>query len=413
MDVEQLAKRALDKIKSQWGLPKRGFIAGGSISNLIWEEVSGTKAIINDIDVFLFDGLLESYNEDKKEYFFSFKEDEENVWYDDYSGLRFIDRAKNYYSICESTTEGIFNYVSYKSNTHNPEIIIKSFDINCTAIGYSIEEDKFYWTPEFEKFLNIGKLQITNLKTPCHTAIRIVKKSEELKVDLDLFELEIVQGVLSRQLQDIYKVRFQDRYFNLFNNHKILDNYFTIEQDLECMTHVKTTYDKDVNLWTLKTKKEVLLDNNLLAIHKGEDFLFYLRNIYMKPELVDIWNKLRPLFINEDYVDGGIDVEDMKLLSKTIQFLPKTILNLRGYKLTEQVSIIKLLLERYKEDPTIAFSILEKHTIEPNQEIDDSTALLYELSVRKEIVDEFHNLRVESILSKIEISQSDCVSCEF
>jgi hypothetical protein len=413
MDVQQLAQRAIDKIKSQWGLPKRGFIAGGSISNLIWEEVSGTKAIINDIDVFLFDGLLESYNEDRKEYLYSFKEDEENVWYDDYSGLRFIDRAKNYYSICESTTDGIFNYVSYKSNTHNPEIIIKSFDINCTAIGYSIEEDKFYWTPEFEKFLNTGELKITNLKTPCHTAIRIVKKSEELKVDLDLFELEIIQGVLSRQLQDVYKVRFQDRYFNMFNNHKILENYFTIEKDLECMAQVKVKYDKDVDLWTLKTKKEVLLDNNLLTIHKGEDFLFYLRNIYMKPELVDIWNKLRPLFINEDYVDGGIDVEDMKLLSKTIQFLPKTILNLRGYKLTEQVSIIKLLLERYKEDPTIAFSVLEKHTIEPNQEIDDSTALLYELSVRKEIVDEFHNIRVESILSKIEVSQSDCVSCEF
>ena len=127
----------------------------------------------------------------------------------------------------------------------------------------------------------------------------------------------------------------------------------------------------------------------------------------MKPELVDIWNKLRPLFINEDYVDGGIDVEDMKLLSKTIQFLPKTILNLRGYKLTEQVSIIKLLLERYKEDPSIAFSVLEKHTIKPNQEIDDSTALLYELSVRKEIVDEFHNIRVESILSKVEYNDSD------
>ena len=413
MNVEQLAKRALDKIKSQWGLPKRGFIAGGSISNLIWEEVSGTKAIINDIDVFLFDGLLESYNEDRKEYLYSFKEDEENVWYDDYSGLRFIDKAKNYYSICESTTDGIFNYVSYKSNTHNPEIIIKSFDINCTAIGYSIEEDKFYWTPEFEKFLDTGKLQITNLKTPCHTAIRIVKKSEELKVDLDLFELEIVQGVLSRQLQDVYKVRFQDRYFNMFNNHKILENYFTIEKDLDCMTHVKTTYDKDVNLWTLKTKKEVLLDNNLLTIHKGEDFLFYLRNIYMKPELVDIWNQLRPLFINEDYVDGGVDLEDMKLLSKTIKFLPKTILNLRGYKLTEQVTILKSLLELYKEDPTIAFSVLEKHTIEPGQEIDDSTALLYELSVRKEIVDERHNSMVESILSKIEYNDSDaaCVAC--
>lgn len=410
MNVEQLARNAINKIKSQWGLPKRGFIAGGSISNLIWEEVSGTKAIINDIDVFLFDGLLENYNEDRKEYFFSFKEDEENVWYDDYSGLRFIDRAKNYYSICESTTDGIFNYVSYKSNTHNPEIIIKSFDINCTAVGYSIEEDKFYWTPEFEKFLKTGELRITNLKTPCHTAIRIVKKSEELKVDLNLFELDIIQYVLVRQLQDVYKVRFQDRYFNMFNNYKILNNYFTIEEDLDCIEHVKKTYNKDVNLWTLKTKKEhVFVDNNLLAIYKGEDLLFYLRNIYNNQELKNIWNQLRPLFINEDYVDGGVDVEDMKLLSNTIKFLPRTILNLRGYKLTEQIKIIKSLLERYKEDPTIAFSVLEKHTIEPNQEIDDSTALLYELSVRKEIVDEFHNLRVESILSKIEVIQSDCV----
>jgi hypothetical protein len=185
------------------------------------------------------------------------------------------------------------------------------------------------------------------------------------------------------------------------------------------MTHVKTTYDKDVNLWTLKTKSEKTwsgtYDNNLLSIHKGEDFLFYVRNIYTKPELVNIWNQLRPLFINEDYVDGGVDVEDMKLLSNTIKFLPRTILNLRGYKLTEQVSIVKSLLERYKEDPAIAFSVLEKHTIEPNQEIDDSTALLYELSVRKEIVDERHNSMVESILSKVEYDESDaaCVSCAF
>ena len=245
------------------------------------------------------------------------------------------------------------------------------------------------------------------MKTPCHTAIRIVKKAEELDVKLDLFELEIVQGVLARQLQDVYKVRFQDRYFNLFNNYKLLSDYFTIEQDLDCMVHVKTTYDKDVNLWTLKTKNDKTwsgsFDSNLLNIHKGEDFLFYVRNIYTKPELVNIWNQLRPLFINEDYVDGGVDVEDMKLLSNTIKVLPKTILNLRGYKLTEQVSIIKSLLERYKEDPAIAFSVLEKHTIEPNQEIDDSTALLYELSVRKEIVDERHNSMVTALLYELSV----------
>jgi hypothetical protein len=35
MNVEQLAKNAIEKIKSNWGLPKRGFIAGGSITNLL------------------------------------------------------------------------------------------------------------------------------------------------------------------------------------------------------------------------------------------------------------------------------------------------------------------------------------------------------------------------------------------
>lgn len=402
MNIEELGRNAINKIKTTWGLPKSGFLAGGSLSNLIWEEVSGKKAIINDIDIFQFNGILQSYNQDKKEYYFSFKEDEQNIWYDDYTGLRFIDKAKNYYSICESTIEGIFNYVSYKSNTHNPEIIIKSFDINCTAVGYSIEEDKFYWTPEFEKFLKTGELRITNLKTPCHTAIRIVKKSKELHVKLDLFELTIIQGVLTRQFQDVYKVRFQDRYFNLFIQYKILNDYFTIEQDLDCITHIKKTYDKDVNLWTLKTKSDKIwpnfFDNNLLSINKGDYFLFYIRNIYNKPELVNIWNHLKPLFTNTNYVDGKVDLQDIELLSKIIKHLPKTIINLIGYNLNEQVSIVKLLLDRYKEDPVIAFSVLEKHRILPNQEIDDSTALLYELSVRKEIVDERHNAMVKNIL---------------
>ena len=57
MNVKQLAEKAIDRIKTTWGLPQSGFIAGGSIANLIWEEVSGNKAIINDIDVFLFDGV--------------------------------------------------------------------------------------------------------------------------------------------------------------------------------------------------------------------------------------------------------------------------------------------------------------------------------------------------------------------
>ena len=36
MDVENLGRQAIDQIKSKWGLPLQGFVAGGSIANIIW-----------------------------------------------------------------------------------------------------------------------------------------------------------------------------------------------------------------------------------------------------------------------------------------------------------------------------------------------------------------------------------------
>ena len=41
MEIEILARKAVDILKSKWGLPKKGFLAGGSLANLIWEIHSG------------------------------------------------------------------------------------------------------------------------------------------------------------------------------------------------------------------------------------------------------------------------------------------------------------------------------------------------------------------------------------
>jgi hypothetical protein len=59
MNIESLGRQSLQKLKAYPNFPSTGFIAGGSIANLIWENVSGIKAIINDIDVFVFDKLLD------------------------------------------------------------------------------------------------------------------------------------------------------------------------------------------------------------------------------------------------------------------------------------------------------------------------------------------------------------------
>ena len=53
MQIELLIRKAVAELKSKWELPSTGFIGGGSIANLVWEYVSGVKARVNDIDIFV------------------------------------------------------------------------------------------------------------------------------------------------------------------------------------------------------------------------------------------------------------------------------------------------------------------------------------------------------------------------
>ena len=175
MNIENIVRTAVNKIKTDWGLPDKGFVAGGSIANLVWELVSGKKAIVNDIDVFIFDGIVDGIDPTNKKSLFRYQEKESKFW-EDYNGIRYSTINKDFYTIESSEHEGMFNNVKYRSNKPDTDIILRSFDINSTKVGYSIEEDKCYWTPEFEEFLNTGELKVCNLMTPSHTAIRIVKK---------------------------------------------------------------------------------------------------------------------------------------------------------------------------------------------------------------------------------------------
>ena len=53
MHIKKIAEQALERLKQYDNFPESGIIAGGSISNIMWEIVSGNKAVINDIDVFI------------------------------------------------------------------------------------------------------------------------------------------------------------------------------------------------------------------------------------------------------------------------------------------------------------------------------------------------------------------------
>ena len=420
MEIEILARKALDILKSKWGLPKKGFLAGGSLANTIWELHSGNLAVVNDIDIFLFNGTLENQEEiSKEDSLYRFKE-EDIRFYEEYTGMCWNSYTKNFYIITSSEKKGILNEIEYKASTDSQHIILTSFDINATRVGYSIEEDKFYWTPEFEDFLKTGELKISNIQTPSHTAIRIAKKSKELNAKLDEFEFKLISYCLSRCFSDVNKFRFKERYFEMFQQNKdLLEPYFKIERDKEIeeflrlhknvdtelyglsntdyFLPIKAEESKDFDILSLLETNNIFNDDNLGKLHTSKDFLFYIRNVF-GTEMEKIWEKVYYFYTDCGYVDMEVSKEDLDLLKRLGDYAPNSIESLKGMKMSQQFSLVKKLLDIYKEDPIIAIAILEKGNVSLYDDLDDEcNQLLLELSVRKEIVNDTKN-KVVNIL---------------
>jgi hypothetical protein len=325
----------------------------------------------------------------------------------------------------------MFNTIKYKSNTSDPSLIIKSFDINATRIGYDIDNDKLYWTSEFEDFLKTGELKVSNLMTPSHTAVRIAKKSKELNAKLDEFEFKLIQYALSYRFIDRIKLRFRERYLDMCREYKhMLSPYFQMSRDLEAEEFVFGKTGEKVELYYLVSRDiktevtEVPLtedfekivysnlplifeDNNLNKIFKSTDFLFYMRNIYGKDQsMKDMWGKLYYFFNDVHYIDREVSNEDMDLLQRFGKYAPGSIENLKGLKLSEQIEVIKKFLDKFKEDPIIAISILESVKVDKDIVLDEQTMLLLELSVRKKIVNDTRG-KVNKILNLEEISNTN------
>jgi hypothetical protein len=112
-----------------------------------------------------------------------------------------------------------------------------------------------------------------------------------------------------------------------------------------------------------------------------------MRNIYGKENLPELWSKLYFFFNDTHYIDCQPSESDLELLNRLAKFAPNSIDNLKGKTLSEQIKLVKWILEKYEEDPIVAISILEKHKIS-QKELDEQDLFLLELSVRKQIVND-------------------------
>jgi hypothetical protein len=409
MNIEELGRTAINHLRETYKpFPKSGFIAGGSLANLIWEFVSNNKAIINDIDVFIYDGEYKKsdnvpslWNSEKNEKLTYLSTDKSvNIHY---NGLSTSLVCKDYYRINKCENEGIFNKIYYKSSRNDLKIIIESFDINCTQIGYSIEEDKFYWTKDFEEFLMTSDLKLVNLLSPAHSVIRLVKKKDELNCNLSNLEIEICSIAISRQFRDINKKYFTEKYLTIFRKYSnILENHFEI-RILGKMNEIFNNNElPDIELFQLNPIVTISesVESDTSNIYYTSELLFWIRNIKGNEYYETIWKKLKIVFSSKDYIDCTIDLEDIELISRIISNAPKSYTNLKDLKLSEQIRMIKTLMDKFKHDESIAIALLEKSNLKELDfsNLDEDDLLLLELSVRKEIV--MNSRKVSYIMGK-------------
>jgi hypothetical protein len=412
MNIEQLARTALDILKStNSDFPKEGIIAGGALGNLIWGLVSGHKAPVNDIDVFIFEKLIdksqlvgETITKQNQKVFYR---SQEKIYWKEYTGFCEGTKTNHFYLIERTENEGIYNKVFYSATANTADLVIDSFDINCTQIGYDIVKDKFVWTPEFKQFLEDGQLKLTNLGSPHHSVIRILKKRDELSAKLDDFEIKIAAYCVSRPLNGITRRYFSDKYYNYFIRYQEeLSKYFEIKEESEISELIQNTKGVKIGIYTLNplvessqifTQDEIPDEVRKKTWHCN-DFLFFIRNIQKDTLEYKIWSKLQQLYVYDGYVDCQPNDDDLDLLERLIKNIPGVIENLKGLSLNKQIKLVKYLIENFKEDPTVAFAILENQRISTDIILDDHTKLLLELSVRLKIIN--NNYQVDLILGK-------------
>ena len=400
MNIEKISQEALERIKQITTLPKTGILAGGSLANIMWEIVSGNKAVINDVDIFEFKEKtskeeyhkLRKYQLPKK----NFYEVKDVKYIETYSGLTFRSDVDKFYYIISTQQDGIINKIDIGGTDNDVQTVLDSFDINCTQVAYCLESEKFYYTDDFINFLKTGKLYVVNFMSPSHSAIRIAKKAKELNVELDEYELKLCAYVNHKNFIGVNRRYFTMKYANMFReNANILKKYFMIQKDDSMKNFIfKNELERNENMiFRMSSSDEFNPDLdynefNGLNCTTCEEFESYVRNFRHIEK--GLYTKLRHVIDRKDYFDMNASKEDIELLHDIIQTAPQTIPNLRGYKLSEQINYVNRLISRYEgEKKYVAICVLEH----PNFKLDkidqytNEELLLFQLNMRKRLID--------------------------
>lgn len=391
----EIAQKAIQSLEEEFGtLPSEGFLAGGALANRMYQLKWGVELPVNDIDIFHFDSELlnlevaeqQSYIvEDKK----LFHADCGVKYITDFYGNYFIRSTINRgYIVKECYREQIFNLVKVKSSHPDPNLILSSFDLNCTQVGYDLKSKKFYYTPEWNEFLVNKQILVTAAHTPAHTILRIFKKCEEFKLPIIADEIFLLKECLAG-ISRSQRRHFTHKYLDLAHKyHKLLEeNCLKVEKDNDTSTFLSTKTGTDIQVWTLKVMDYDIFRDSNLKISYGSymgnlsKLLWAYRNIVQKDESkIEYWEKLHFLYNTEGFLEMSerITTQELKLYSKIYNIAPNATLNIKDNNIQTHLDYLDRLFEKFDSNVAVALLLNNNNLI--NWE--DSDELLMELSVR-------------------------------
>lgn len=375
MEIEKILRKSLDYLRGLQTLPNEGLLAGGSLANTAWALSRGLQPVVNDIDIFCVSPNLIKEKFDFQHTKIGPYSKSMKIVKDDY--LRFFYLVDNFLIIQNTSNDGLLNLINYSSTTYDPNIVIESFDLNCCQVGYVIESDEFIWTPSFEKFLVDGKIQVSNLSTPCHTAIRYAKKCSELGVQVDEFELDLIEFCISHKLfNDITKFRFKSKYRDLFLKYEnILGSRFNLVNCKGIENWLKEILGIEDQIYTLKLKNEeesIDQSSSVFGLGVTKLFLDWVRENGIGREDFGkcLWevNFLKDESMNlKDYISDYDDgVSTLKFMNKLGRYSSGASAYLHGLTLPKQISVVESILTPLVNNSIFALAIIQGNTFGGN-----------------------------------------------
>jgi hypothetical protein len=239
-------------------IPNNGFLAGGAVANLLMKYVWGESYPINDLDIF---------TEDDVEPFTIISTPQRTnsliVEGDGYMVTKLSYDYGSTYFIKDVKRDGMINTISITKVSNRDirneyDYILNGFDFNCCQVGIDLQNNKLFYTSEFESFLNYKQLEVTAIYTPAHTAIRLFKKIDELKCYCNVDEcMELLSQPLILQ-NSAYLGRNK---FGIYFSTKYRDMYMKYYTQIKEYFRMEKFFDHQKERWYMRNQLESTIPN--------------------------------------------------------------------------------------------------------------------------------------------------------